>query len=58
MPTPLTTHGSLALGCGFTWKNFQNKIQWGLIPTNASQKCTKTETWKIPLGFRFKYSIL
>jgi hypothetical protein len=23
----------------------------GLIPTNASQKCTKTEMWKIPLGF-------
>jgi hypothetical protein len=23
----------------------------GLIPTNALQKCTKTETWKIPLGF-------
>jgi hypothetical protein len=22
----------VALGCGFTWKNFRNKIQWGLIP--------------------------
>jgi hypothetical protein len=28
----------LALGCGFTRKNFRNKIQWGLIPRKASQK--------------------
>jgi hypothetical protein len=30
--------GLLALGCGFTRKNFRNRIQWGLIPRNASQK--------------------
>jgi hypothetical protein len=44
MPDPLTTLGSLALGCGFTRKNFQNSTQWGLIPKKASQKWTMTET--------------
>jgi hypothetical protein len=38
MPAPPTTRGLLALGCGFTRKNFRNRIQWGLIPRNASQK--------------------
>jgi hypothetical protein len=28
-----------------------------LIPKKASQKCTKTEVWKIPLGLRFRYSM-
>jgi hypothetical protein len=40
----------LALDWGFTQKNFQNSTQWGLIPKNASQKWTKTEVWKMPLG--------
>jgi hypothetical protein len=47
----------LALGWGFTRKNFRNKIQWGLIPKKTSQKCTKTEVWKIPLGLRLRYSM-
>jgi hypothetical protein len=29
---PPTTRGLLALCCGFTQKNFQNKIQWGSDP--------------------------
>jgi hypothetical protein len=44
MLAPPTTLGSLALGYGFKQKNFRNKIQWGLIPTKASQKWTKMET--------------
>jgi hypothetical protein len=56
IPAPPTTRGLLALGCGFTRKNFRNKIQWGLIPRNASQKWTKTVVWKIPLGLRLRYS--
>jgi hypothetical protein len=54
---PSTTRGLLALGCGFTRKNFRNKIQWGLIPRKASQKCTKTAVWKISLGLRLRYSM-
>jgi hypothetical protein len=38
-------------------ENFRNKIQWGLIPKKASQKCTKTAVWKIPLGLRLRYSM-
>jgi hypothetical protein len=44
MPTPSTTLGLLALGCGFKQKNFRNKTQWGLIPMKASQKWMRTET--------------
>jgi hypothetical protein len=44
MSAPPTTLGSLALGCGFNWKNFQNKTQWGLFPMKASRKWTKMET--------------
>jgi hypothetical protein len=44
MPAPPTTRWSLALGWGFTQKNFRNSTQWGLIPKDASQKWTKTET--------------
>jgi hypothetical protein len=36
------------LGCGFTWKNFQNNAQWGLKPNNASKKRTKIKVWKTP----------
>jgi hypothetical protein len=43
MPAPPTTLGSLALGCGFNRKNFQDKTQWGFIPTKASQKWMKME---------------
>jgi hypothetical protein len=57
IPAPPTTRGLLALGWGFTRKNFRNRIQWGLIPKKASQKCTKTEVWKIPLGLRLSYSM-
>jgi hypothetical protein len=41
-PVGLDPHERLAEM--YARKNFRNKIQWGLIPTNASQKCTKTET--------------
>jgi hypothetical protein len=27
----------------------------GLIPKKASQKCTKTAVWKIPLGLTLRY---
>jgi hypothetical protein len=47
----------LALGWSFTRKNFRKSIQWGLIPKNASQKWTKTDTWRMPLGFKLSYSI-
>jgi hypothetical protein len=48
MPAPPTTLGLVALGCGSTRKNFQKRIQCGLIPRKASQKCTKTAAWKMP----------
>jgi hypothetical protein len=43
MLAPSATLGSLALGYGFKRKSFRNKTEWGLIPTKASQKWTKTE---------------
>jgi hypothetical protein len=49
--------GLLALGSGFARKNFRKSTQWGSIPKKASQKWTKTEVWKIPLGLRLRYSI-
>jgi hypothetical protein len=40
----------LALGCGFTQKNFQNKIQWGLIPKKALQKMNEDSGMEDTVG--------
>jgi hypothetical protein len=57
MPAPLTTRGSLALGCGFKRKNFRNNIQWGFDPHEGFAEVDEDGDVKMPLGFKFKYSI-
>jgi hypothetical protein len=49
-------------GVGGTWlrldaEELLEKYPMRLIPRKASQKWTKTDVWKMLLGFRFRYSI-
>jgi hypothetical protein len=43
---------------GLHAEELSEQHQWGLIPKNASEKWTKTDTWKMPLEFKLRYSIL
>jgi hypothetical protein len=47
----------LALGCGFKRKNFRNNIQWGFDPHEGFAEVDEDGDVKMPLGFKFKYSI-
>jgi hypothetical protein len=49
--------GIVGAGLGLHSEEFSEQYPVGLDPRKASQKCTKTEVWKIPLGLRFRYSM-
>jgi hypothetical protein len=49
--------GVVGTRLGLHSEKFLEEYQWGLIPKKASQKWTKTEVWKIPLGLRLSYSM-